>query len=615
MANPIPPSLENKTRDLRGYLETKRYSVIDPTAIDHQDVAHMLCCWGRGDELETSVGTIKLSPVGTKPSPAGTEPSPTGTSLSSLQAPFPRNGVITVQSEYLELERRIMNQYASDYKNRRNDRRGVLVTGMPGIGKSVFLIYLLAKTLARKQPVFLHIQSNTFVFLGPEVTDVYAVPDSSGVLRSVYVSDMLFLVDMDWTSAENPLFMKKRNMLFTVGTSSPNPRLQRLKTWRKEFRITSLVMNPPDVADVVKIFTHAYPRSGLTAPKTENFIRLLIQTFNVDLRRFEEIFSELRFHSNTAVLSKASQDFVDDVRGALDDLKAEDVASLLRGSSDYPQYSHRLIASYRRRPLLPPTHLHLEPNHTLRHEVRSSLVVNLLCEAWTKQADKMRTIMETLLSSNMKMAAALGWLFEAEGHTHIVTNQCLKIYPMTETWVGTNKTYLSQAEHAQSMEIGPRAMTLYDSTSDPSTTCEQNAYYVPIQVNNPLFDSFLAGKDFGAAFQMTRSGTHSFKTTYLKPLQKRLEAICGKPPSGFHFVFVVQRGKKIQIRIPDTAVTRMFRYYTLPLASQSLGLQNPEAVLKENGMGGMIGEVEPDVDEYVEDGETVDDGDIIMDWI
>ncbi|KAG7092036.1 hypothetical protein E1B28_008417 [Marasmius oreades] len=267
------------------------------------------------------------------------------------------------------------------------------------------------------------------------------------------------------------------------------------------------MMNPPDVADVVRIFTHAYPRSGLTAPKMENFIRLLIQTFNVDLRHFDRIFSELRFDSHLpAVLSKAIREFVDDVRSALDDLKAEDVASLLRGSSDSPQYSHRLIASYRRRPLLLPTHLHLEPNHTLRHEVQSSFVVNLLCKAWTKQADKMRTIMETLLSSDMKMAAALSWLFEAKGHTHIVTNQCL----MTETWVGTNKTCLSQAEHAQSMEIGPRAMTLYDSTSDPSTTCEQNAYYVPIQVNNPFFDSFLAGKDFGAVFQMTGNGTKNY---------------------------------------------------------------------------------------------------------
>ncbi|KAG7091338.1 hypothetical protein E1B28_010381 [Marasmius oreades] len=130
---------------------------------------------------------------------------------------------------------------------------------MPGI---VFLLYLLAKTLARKQPIFLHIQASTFVFL-----------------------------DMDWTSAENPAFMETSNMLYPVGTSSsPNPRLQRLKTWRKELRITSLVMNPPDVADVVRIFTHAYPRSGLTAPKMENFTRLLIQTFNVDLCRFDEIF-------------------------------------------------------------------------------------------------------------------------------------------------------------------------------------------------------------------------------------------------------------------------------------------------------------------------------------
>ncbi|KAG7090515.1 hypothetical protein E1B28_009627 [Marasmius oreades] len=476
-------------------------------------------------------------------------------------------------------------------------------------GKSVFLLYLLAKTLARKQPVFIHIQDSTFVFLGSEVTDVYAVPNSSDVIRSVYLSNVLFLIDMDWTSAENPRFMETSNKLYQVGASSPNPRLQRLNTWRKQLQITSLVMNPPDLADIVRIFTHAYPKSVLTEPKMENFIRLLIQTFNVDLRRFRSIFNHPQFQSNRSAAYRSGVDeFVGEFRGVLRAMTTENVVSLIRGSSDSAQHSHRLIATYRRA-----NHGY---SHDMRHEVRSSLVVNLLCEAWTKQADKMRTIMETLLSSDMEMAAALGWFFEAEGHTHIVTNQYFNIYPMTETWVGTSKTCLSQAEHAQPMEIGPRAMRLYDSTSDPSTTCDPNAYYVPMQVNNPLFDSFLAGKDFGAAFQMTRSGTHSFKTTYLKPLRKWLEASCGKPPSGFHFVFLIPTGKKIQIRIPDTAVTRMFRYYTLPLASQSLGLQNPESVVKENGMGGMIGEVEPEDDEYVEDGETVDDdGDIVVDWI
>ncbi|KAG7092035.1 hypothetical protein E1B28_008416 [Marasmius oreades] len=79
--------------------------------------------------------------------------------VASYNNPFLGHGVISVQSEYLELE-----------------SRGALVTGTPGIGKSVFLIYyLLAKILARKQPVFFHIQANTFVFLGPEVTDVHGL--------------------------------------------------------------------------------------------------------------------------------------------------------------------------------------------------------------------------------------------------------------------------------------------------------------------------------------------------------------------------------------------------------------------------------------------------------
>ncbi|KAG7099967.1 hypothetical protein E1B28_001760 [Marasmius oreades] len=498
-----------------------------------------------------------------------------------------------------------MHAYAHDHAYSSN-RRGVLVTGMPGIGKTVFLLYFLAKTLARKQPVCIHILYQTFAILGPEGTDVYIVPDSSPVLRDPDLYNTLFLIDMDWTGADVPRFML--NKFYQIGASSPNPRLKGLKNWRKQFCIAPIVMNPPDVVDVVNIFRHAYPKSGLTDPQMQNFVRDLIQTFNVDLRRFLLIFDDPQ--SNRSVsLDREVRGFVRELRAALREMKAEGVVSLIDGSSYSPHHSHRLIATYRRSD---------EEDGNMRHEVRSPLVVNLLCEAWTNQADKMRTIMEALLSSEMKMAAALGWIFEAEGHTHIVTNQSLNVYPMMETRVGKNKTRLSQHELAQPMEVGQRVMKLYDSASEPSTTCDQKAYYVPMQVNNPLFDSFLVGKGFGAVFQMTRSVTHSFKTKHLKPIQKRLEAICGLPSSGFYFVFVIPTGRKLRINIPDTAATRMFRYYTLSVGSKSMVFQTSDSVkivLKENGMGGMIGEVEHEDGEYADDGETVDDGDIVMDWI
>ncbi|KAG7099926.1 hypothetical protein E1B28_001720 [Marasmius oreades] len=588
------PNFNHKVEYFRELLEEEGCTIYNPKR--HPAIELMLCCWGRGELLERNIGTIELSSAG-----------------SLVLPPFPKSGVITVQSEYLELEKRIMYQYAYDHANP-GDRRGALITGMPGIGKSVFLLYLLAKTLARKQPVCIHIQDRTFAILGPEATDVYIVPNSSEIFTDEVLFDMLFLIDMSWSDADNPGFMDTSNTFYHVGVSTPN-RLKRLHTWQKELYITPLVMNPPDVADVVKIFMHTYSESGLTEQKMQNFIRRLIQTFNMDLHRFKAIFTHPLFQSNrSAVLAMEVDSFVNDVRAALLSMKAEDVVSLISAGSDSPQHFHRLINTYRR---LPPTALELLRRDDMRHEVRSPLVVNLICEAWTSQADKMRTVMAALLSSEMKMAAALGWFFEAEGHTHIVTNQSLNIYPMAQMQVGNN-ICLNQDHnvHAQPMEIGQRVMKFYDSTSDPSTTRERNAYYVPMQVNNPLFDSFLVGEDFGAAFQMTKSGTHSFKTKYLKLLQNRMEAICGKRPSTFYFVFLIPKGRNLKIRIPDTRVTRVFKYYTLPLACKSLKYQDPDEVkimLEQNGMGGMLDEVEPEDDEYVEDSETVDDGEVVMD--
>ncbi|KAG7099936.1 hypothetical protein E1B28_001729 [Marasmius oreades] len=143
-----------------------------------------------------------------------------------------------------------MHEYAHDHAYS-NNKRGVLVTGMPGIGKSVFLLYFLAKTLARKQPVCIHIYKRTFAIVGPKATDVYIVPNSSEALGPGNLFDVLFLIDMDWTGADVPEFMW--NQFYQVGVSSPNPRLKRLHTWQKEICITSMVMNPPGVVDVVSM--------------------------------------------------------------------------------------------------------------------------------------------------------------------------------------------------------------------------------------------------------------------------------------------------------------------------------------------------------------------------
>ncbi|KAG7086531.1 hypothetical protein E1B28_002482 [Marasmius oreades] len=114
MANLVLPTFDDKIEVFRSLLEHRGCPVYDPEFGEH-DIARMFCCWGRSELGEN--GTVELSPV-RSPVPMGKVSSklpPVPAKEVSPLLPFPQSGVITVQSEYLQLERRIMEQYAYDH--------------------------------------------------------------------------------------------------------------------------------------------------------------------------------------------------------------------------------------------------------------------------------------------------------------------------------------------------------------------------------------------------------------------------------------------------------------------------------------------------------------------
>ncbi|KAF8330568.1 uncharacterized protein EI90DRAFT_2921735 [Cantharellus anzutake] len=138
-----------------------------------------------------------------------------------------------VRDEYYKLDEFVEEQRQSDVTERYR-RRPILLTGQPGIGKTVYLTYCLVNRLAQGKPtVFSRSHSIRFAFLS---SGVYLIPDNSfhlwddPELSAAEGRDLDGLVLFDLSSNEkvDTSFQRWRVLV----ASSPKP--QEVRGWIEE---------------------------------------------------------------------------------------------------------------------------------------------------------------------------------------------------------------------------------------------------------------------------------------------------------------------------------------------------------------------------------------------
>ncbi|KAF8335451.1 uncharacterized protein EI90DRAFT_2913680 [Cantharellus anzutake] len=146
-----------------------------------------------------------------------------------------------VRDEYRELDAFVEEQRQSDIA-RRSRRTPILLTGQPGIGKTVYLTYCLVNRLAEGKPTVLSkSRSMRFAFLS---SGVYSIPFDSfddwvnpevfAVIRGDL--DGLSLFDLSSGESVNSLAPRWR----TLVVSSPKPR--EVRKWVKENHVNKFYM-------------------------------------------------------------------------------------------------------------------------------------------------------------------------------------------------------------------------------------------------------------------------------------------------------------------------------------------------------------------------------------
>ncbi|KAL0567951.1 hypothetical protein V5O48_014047 [Marasmius crinis-equi] len=226
---------------------------------------------------------------------------------------------------------------------------------------------------------------------------------------------------MDWPFSGWEELLATAKRTWVVGVVAPESAWSNhtLATWKKHDYVDVLIMNPPPLETITEIVKNLY-HPQLRAEELHHFLKLLVETFNVDFRRFWDIFNHLRFHHDRRfVYRNAVRNYMDDLRRVFSRQgDVEKLISLLHGGGseeDQIVFSQIAVIMFRekREPLMLE---HLYEQGLLDHSrrdfpccnIRSRLVLQVLCETWQKhRAKDLQTIISQMKSNSNYMGNSI----------------------------------------------------------------------------------------------------------------------------------------------------------------------------------------------------------------
>ncbi|KIL65156.1 hypothetical protein M378DRAFT_178504 [Amanita muscaria Koide BX008] len=138
----------------------------------------------------------------------------------------------------------IRNEYVLAYEHILRDtqnltterpRSATLVTGQPGIGKTLFLFYVLARQLHQQNPVAFQIDKYTYALFGPKGVTLHLTTDSR-VLKGTWA-----LSDSDASGRRGLCMAFQQPKFHVIHTSSPSS--SRWKNWVKRLGAGKYIMD------------------------------------------------------------------------------------------------------------------------------------------------------------------------------------------------------------------------------------------------------------------------------------------------------------------------------------------------------------------------------------
>ncbi|KZV62087.1 hypothetical protein PENSPDRAFT_692830 [Peniophora sp. CONT] len=296
------------------------------------------------------------------------------------------------------------------------ERKLVVVSGQPGIGKTTFLLFLLLHRLQERKPTALQLNADYYFIFDADGVDVIPVK-----FRRERLTECWALVDSN-EKVVSPCGALLDMALRVIQTTSP--KVERWKEWRKQARAELYIMDLPNVMEIAAIVKehglncsstfHYASKWGPCSRTILDVIERIIMGTDVD-----EIISELDEDAQSAAAAICATPSV---------LQDYFLGSIDRPSSLYSLGSGLLFIGPRRQRSSVGDASHLVRTRSLP-VVPTKHLLNILITAWNRTRRAKSLEFFDLFSTHSLTRTAAGWMHEFLMHAYIsIGDRPLRIY-------------------------------------------------------------------------------------------------------------------------------------------------------------------------------------------
>lgn len=466
---------------------------------------------------------------------------------------------IWIRAEYIRIYDHLVeyyNQKTSQVSEKISP--SVVITGQPGIGKSVWLYYALRRCLAERRPVILRYGIRPLLFVDDGVYYMRGAFDLVHYKRVLWT-----LVDADEDPAGVPReFVTQNTPFFVIYTASLATR-----RWSRLEKTTSnevIVMNPWSRGEIHRA-AELYSNS-------------------LDSNLIDDIYDRFgpipRLCIKTAYGSAAWEKYEDRICAALEQLSLQSLQDMLFKLENLTMdgFTHKLCLVKRQSI----DDVSSKPYVTyITDHIRSRMAIRMRNLSSIQQVDVYRTFACTSLRG------AAGYIFESFCQLHFQKRILIDCVPMIQLsgydgqckrqWYTShyhpfedrNSETLRQnaLRQAVALDIYPSAVKEYHDQDIQGLTPVPDVYYIPSTQNAVAVDSFIYHHEYLYLFQFTIADEHKINSKFMARFTQYAKF---PPQSRWIFVFVV----------PDD-VTVLTCSYQQSLKSQSLKLFSSTVVMEK----------------------------------
>ncbi|KAL6304700.1 hypothetical protein BKA93DRAFT_258880 [Sparassis latifolia] len=416
-------------------------------------------------------------------------------------------------------------------------RRGnMVVIGHPGIGKTIFLFYVLTYRLQRGLSTFYQESAHSVLYF--HKSGVYSIPASQRPHSVDWESDDIWsLFDSNRTVKEpGELIGGKHSGWFLIEAASPHR--ERWSGWPKyKGFVDFFYMKPPSFAEIVMIRPHQKEYVG-----TEQDLYQFYQTYGPSIRYAFQ-------YADPSLISA----YQTDVAGTLEHLNYEGLLQdvLDANKLNMEKGSHDIFL--------------VEPSSDNRREYIVSVVTDeimkMVWEMHLRGEPQRIAEFATLFAGRPSSRCIAGWIVDTHVHPILLQAGTRLFHPMQGLVECVNVHYAypdTTAVRSPDIEVQiPDLRHLFFSMNDPTTDFELNHFYQPKEKNNATFDALTVtqeeGQNYVTVYQVMLAKEYGVSEKGLRFLDKCLDLPKGTasiPKPRIRYVLVILQGEEVKSVFP-----------------------------------------------------------------